>query len=99
MKQEVKKQETRKFRFDRLITAVFVLSMAAYLFTSIMLKAYNVSLLAQNRSNENQIVQLKAEVDSITMEVKELSDYNRVMQIIDGSSMGNVNTQVISILD
>ena len=99
MNAKVKKQTTRRFRFDRLITSVFVLSMIAYLCTSLMLKAYNVSLLAQTRNNENQIVQLQAEVDSITMEVKDLSDYNRVIKIIDGSSMGSANTQVISILD
>ncbi len=94
----MKKIVTRKKRlkYDAVIVAVFMFTAILYLATSIGLKSFNVSLAAKNQQNQQEIIQTKAEVDAITIQVKELSDYNRVMEtVVDEGLTGN--TSVVSI--
>lgn len=94
----MKKIVTKKKRLkaDAVIVAIFLFSAVIYLATSIGLKSFNVSLAAQTQSNKQEIVQVKAEVDAISIQVKELSDYNRVMETVTDEGLTN-NTVVVSI--
>lgn len=94
----MKKIVTKKKRLkaDAVIVAIFLFSAVIYLATSIGLKSFNVSLAAQTQNNKQEIVQVKAEVDAISIQVKELSDYNRVMETVTDEGLTN-NTVVVSI--
>ena len=85
-----------RIRWDRVVTAFFIFSAFMYLASSIFLKSYNVSLAVQQKQNQQLIVQTKAEVDALTIQVKQLSDYNRVMEMASVKGL-TTQTSVVSI--
>ena len=85
-----------RIRWDRVVTAFFIFSAFMYLASSIFLKSYNVSLATQQKQNQQLIVQTKAEVDALTIQVKQLSDYNRVMEMASVKGL-TTQTSVVSI--
>ena len=85
-----------RIRWDRVVTAFFIFSAFMYLASSIFFKSYNVSLAAKQKQNQQLIVQTKAEVDALTIQVKQLSDYNRVMEMASVKGL-TTQTSVVSI--
>ncbi|MGN1398763.1 MAG: hypothetical protein ACI4WG_02030 [Erysipelotrichaceae bacterium] len=86
----------KRIRWIRVLTAFCFLSAILYLGSSIFLKSYNVSLAAQQKENQQLIIQTKAEVDALTIQVKQLSDYNRVMEMASVKGL-TTQTTVVSI--
>lgn len=86
----------KRIKWDAVIVAVFMISAVLYLATSIGLKSFNVSLASKTQQNQQEIVQTKAEVDAISIQVKELSDYNRVMESVTDEGL-TYNAVVVSI--
>ncbi len=86
----------RRINFYNLTVVAFVLTVIFYLGVSIVLHSFNVNLASRLMENEAKIEALQAEVDAITIQVKELTDYNRVMDTVDGDLNSN-NSIVVSI--
>ncbi len=86
----------KRIKWDAVIVAIFMISAVLYLATSIGLKSFNVSLASKTQQNQQEIVQTKAEVDAISIQVKELSDYNRVMESVTDEGL-TYNAVVVSI--
>ena len=86
----------KRIKWDSVLVAVFLFSAVLYLAASIGLKSFNVSLASKNQQNQQEIVQTKAEVDAISIQVKELSDYNRVMETVTDEGLNN-SAVVVSI--
>jgi cell division protein FtsL len=86
----------KRIKWDSVLVAVFLFSAVLYLVASIGLKSFNVSLASKNQQNQQEIVQTKAEVDAISIQVKELSDYNRVMETVTDEGLNN-SAVVVSI--
>lgn len=85
-----KRKQTKKYRIriDNIFNALCVMcfiTFALFMLSKTCLKSYNVSLVARQQSNLNQIQQVKAEVDTINVTVKNLMDYNRVAGIVNTS--------------
>lgn len=93
MKERKIKRKLKTFNF---ITIVFVVTMAIYMVTSIVLKSFNVSLATRTASTNKVITELKSEVDTINAQVKELSDYNRVVTVLS-NDMNTIDTTVITV--
>ncbi|NLZ75947.1 MAG: hypothetical protein GX914_05525 [Erysipelotrichia bacterium] len=87
-----------KVKIHNLITMLFAVSVIVYLAVSICLHSFNVNLASRVADNETKIEALRAEVDAITIQVKELTDYNRVMDTVD-SDMNTSASIVVSIDD
>lgn len=87
-----------KVKIHNLITMLFAVSVIVYLAVSICLHSFNVNLASRVADNETKIEALRAEVDAITIQVKELTDYNRVMDTVD-SDMNTSTSIVVSIDD
>ena len=87
-----------KIKIHNLITMLFAVSVIVYLAVSICLHSFNVNLASRVADNETKIEALRAEVDAITIQVKELTDYNRVMDTVD-SDMNTSASIVVSIDD
>ena len=85
-----------KVKIHNLITMLFAVSVIVYLAVSIC--SFNVNLASRVADNETKIEALRAEVDAITIQVKELTDYNRVMDTVD-SDMNTSASIVVSIDD
>ncbi len=88
----MKKTKTRIKVFN-LLTLVFLATIIFYVAFSICLHSFNVNLASQLAQNEAKIEALSAEVDAITIQVKELTDYNRVMDTVDSDM--NSNTSIV----
>ncbi len=92
----MKKRKRIKLKSLGIVFCVF--TVVLYLAVSIILHSFNVNLASQLALNETRIEELKAEVDAITIQVKELTDYNRVMDTV-GSEMNSNSSIVVSIED
>jgi hypothetical protein len=71
-----------------IVAAIFFVTFAGYLVTSIVLKSYNVSLLAKQNALQDQILQVQVEVDTLNTQVTALQEKNRVMNMIDSEMNG-----------
>ena len=91
-------KKRRRIKLKSLGIVFCVFTVVLYLAVSIILHSFNVNLASQLALNETRIEELKAEVDAITIQVKELTDYNRVMDTVD-SDMNTSASIVVSIDD
>lgn len=91
-------KKRRRIKLKSLGIVFCVFTVVLYLAVSIILHSFNVNLASQLALNETRIEELKAEVDAITIQVKELTDYNRVMDTV-GSEMNSNSSIVVSIED
>ncbi len=87
------KKRKRRINVKNLGIMLCVLTVIFYLAVSICLHSVNVNYASQLAANEARIEELKAEVDAITIQVKELTDYNRVMDTVDSDM--NSNTSIV----
>ena len=84
-KQNVKKKKRKVspvFKFAATVTIVFITFGVIYLGTCIGLKSYNVSLDMQKQQIQEQIATVRSENATLSYEVKNLSDYDRIMNIV-----------------
>ncbi len=93
VKKETKKAPKRSLY--TLIRTCFHVVLAAYIVVCIVVKVYNVSLNRQQLEIEQQITTYQAEASTITAQISELQDYNRVVEYVDGSIMTNTTTRTI----
>lgn len=93
------KKGKKIIRFDRVCFLIFIISFVFYLVSVMAVKSYNIELSHRIVQTQEEITTLKSEVDSLTMNIKNLTDYNRVLNSIDASSMTNRNSTVITLGD
>jgi len=91
------KKSKKIFRFDRLCLLIFTFSFVSYLILVMALKSINIELSNKIVRTQNEITVVKSEVDSLTMSIKNLTDYSRVLDSIDATKMTNRNSTVITI--
>lgn len=91
------KKGKKIFRFDRLCIMIFTISLGAYLLLVMGLKSVNIELANKIVRTQNEITVIKSEVDSLTMNIKNLTDYSRVLDSIDATNMTNRNSTVITL--
>ncbi|HPW53841.1 MAG TPA: hypothetical protein PLI19_05230 [Erysipelotrichaceae bacterium] len=92
------KKTRKRIKIYNFITMLFAVTVIIYLACSICLHSVNVNYASQLAVNEARIEELKSEVDALTIQVKELTDYNRVMDTVDGDMSSNTSI-VVSIGD
>ncbi|MGI6608100.1 MAG: hypothetical protein ACOX1F_03880 [Erysipelotrichaceae bacterium] len=88
------KKTKKRINIHNFITVLCILTVIPYLATSIWLHSFNVEMATQIAKNEERIEGLKAEIDAITIQVKELTDYNRVMDTVDSDMNSNISIVV-----
>ncbi|MBO4217883.1 MAG: hypothetical protein IKX74_03400 [Erysipelotrichaceae bacterium] len=69
--------------FVTIVIVAFFVSLFAFLSTSIVLKSYNVSLMAEKKQMEARISNVQAEIDTLETQIADLQDRNRVLSMID----------------
>ena len=82
------------------VTALFVVflrSFAAFVGTSIFLKAYYVSLTAQKKQIENDISNIKAEIDTLETQIADLQARSRVLNMVDGDMQSTTSANVVDL--
>ena len=86
-----RKQVRRKIRYSGVIFMVFIASFVAFLASSIFLKSFNVSLDLARQNYRDEIIATRASNETLQYEVKELSNYDRIMNIVDKDMVANDN--------
>ena len=95
---QTKKLPRRKVKLQGIITLAFAFTFIAFLFTSIFLKSLNVSLDMAKQDYQEQIAAIKVSNETLKYEVKELSNYDRIMNTV-GTDMSANDDVVYTISD
>lgn len=95
----MKKRNTIRIKYENIFGAICIFSFVLYLVSVMWLKSINIELQNSIVRTNNEITVIKSEVDSLTMNIKNLTDYNRVLDSIDATNMTNRNSTVITIGD
>ena len=88
---QVSQSPRRRIRYSGVIFVCFIATFIAYLASSIFLKSFNVSLDLSRQSYQDQIIATRASNETLQYEVKELSNYDRIMNIVDGDMVADDN--------
>ena len=92
-RKETKKRYKLKFKF-----VFFALSLCTYLFTRTFLTARNASLSKQYQENQEKILQLTKEAETLKLDVQNLSTYDRIKMVTDNSDMSLNQNNVVNII-
>ncbi len=95
----MKNTNKKKYRikWKNVLVLVTCIMSVAYLCSAVFLKSYNVGLADEQKKINKEITTMKAEVDAMTMQVKDLSEYTRVLDMIDDKTMSNADTKVVTL--
>ncbi|MCR5068076.1 MAG: hypothetical protein K6A14_08460 [Erysipelotrichaceae bacterium] len=93
----MKKKKKLLSTFVTALFVVFLLSFATFVGTSIFLKAYNVSLTAQKKQIENDISNIKAEIDTLETQIADLQARGRVLNMVDGEMQSTTSANVVDL--
>ncbi|MDD2592217.1 MAG: hypothetical protein PHP11_05240 [Erysipelotrichaceae bacterium] len=77
----VRKRKIKRLKYTALALLLFVLSFGLFLFTSIYLRTYNLSLVQKTVECNERIEVMKTQNESLALEIQQLSAYDRVMAI------------------
>ena len=97
MKETKKAKPRRRVKLSGVIFVVFIVTFIAFLGSSIVLKSVNVSLNLSKQDYETQIAAVRKNNETLKAEVSELSNYDRVMNIVDGDNLTNNTNNVFTI--
>ncbi len=86
----------KRIRPVGLVGVIFTLTFALYLLSSIVLKSVNVSLNLQRQNYYNEIAKVQAANETASMQLQQLSAYDRVSTIA-GSDLANDTANVVNI--
>ncbi len=93
MKKTAVKKTARKRRLkvSGLVFVTFVFTFVAFLVSSIFLKSLNVSLDIARQDYEYKIASVRQSNELLQLEVRDLSNYDRVMGKLDSGMYANDN--------
>jgi cell division protein FtsL len=87
----------RKLRTSGVIFVVFLFTFVCYLASCIFLRSLNVSLNLTKQNYQSQIASMRRNNELLASEVSNLSNYDRVMNIVGGEAMSYNNNNVFTI--
>jgi cell division protein FtsL len=85
----------RKIRLTAVATILFMLSLSAYLFSSIILRAYNVQLSVQIQNMRQEISLLERSNHALNIELLALRSKDRVMAIAFEAGLSSNQENVV----
>ena len=81
----------RRLKVTGLIFVTFMITFVAFLVSSIFLKSLNVTLDISRQDYEYQIASVRQSNELLQLEVRDLSNYDRVMGKLDSDMHANDN--------
>jgi len=92
----------RKRRVRRVKTSFFALvfclfTFVIYLFSSLFLRTYNVSLSRSLQTCNAEITSYQRENAAIALQVQQLSTYDRVLASVEGEDMSVMEENIVTI--
>ncbi len=93
----IKKRKIRRIKISAVALMVFTFSFALYLFTSLFLRNYNVSLSKKIQKNNTEITEYTALNQALELDIQQLSSYDRVMAIANDSNMALYKDNIITV--
>ncbi len=87
----------RRIRLTAVATILFMLSLSAYLFSSIILRAYNVQLSVQIQKIHQDITVLERSNHVLNIELQALRSKDRVMAIANEAGLSSNQENIVII--
>lgn len=75
-------KKTRKLKLLNFSFSLFLILGVAFIFSTTILRSYNVALSAKVSRMNSEILELSKEKETLQLEISELSSYNRVTAIV-----------------
>ena len=92
-----RKRRIRKLRISALSGLLCAACFAFYLFSSLIVRTYNVSLSKKIQNNNLQISALQSENETIALEIQQLSAYDRVISIASEDNLAMYQDNIVTI--
>lgn len=83
---------------EGIITAVFMVSVLAFLFSATILRAHNVSLTKQSTYIERAKDKLQNDVANLEVEVKQLDNRDRILEIAKEHGLSINQNSIVSVV-
>jgi len=93
----MKKRRFNIAKVYNLVAKVCFVSLVLFLLATLGLRTFNVEMNSKIRTNKDEIVRLQSEVDVVTAQVKELSSYAQVVEVINEKKMKVTNGSIIDL--
>ena len=91
---KAKRNRKIRVRFDLILLA---LSMLCYFVTRTYVSAYNVNLSNKYQENQEKILQLTKEGETLQLDVQNLSTYDKIRLVTDNSDLSINTNNVINV--
>lgn len=75
-------KKTRKIKLLNISFTLFLVMGTIFIFSTTLLRSYNVALSAKVSKMNDEIAKLSKEKETLQLEISELSSYNRVTAIV-----------------
>lgn len=95
MAKKITRVKRRYLKIEGLCFLVFGLSLFAWMFSSIFLRAYNVQLSVAIQKTQTEIVRLNQSNEVLNVEIQNLSSKDRVMAIAKEAGLSVIQENVI----
>lgn len=95
----VKKRKRRRFKPLNFGLLIFSFTVVVWIFSSILIKAEEVSLQVSIQNTRETIAQTKLSNEQLALEISDLANYQRVATIAKDEGLQTYQTNVISLDD
>lgn len=91
-------KKVRKFKVLNFSFTLFLVLGVAFIFSTTLLRSYNVALSAKVSKMNDEIAELSKEKETLQLEISELSSYNRVTAIV-GDELSYDSSNFVTVVE
>lgn len=91
-------KKVRKFKILNFSFTLFLVLGVAFIFSTTLLRSYNVALSAKVSKMNDEIAELSKEKETLQLEISELSSYNRVTAIV-GDELSYDSSNFVTVVE
>ncbi len=91
------RKKRRKLRLNVFAVLLFSASLIAWLISSLLINTYNARLAMKIQKMNDELVSLKAENQSLTYEISNLENKDRVYAAAEAADLSQLGDNIISI--
>ena len=93
----VRKRRVRRVKTSFFALVFWLFTFVIYLFSSLFLRTYNVSLSRSLQTCNAEITSYQRENAAIALQIQQLSTYDRVLASVEGEDMSVMEENIVTI--
>ena len=95
---KIRTRKIKRMKVSAIAFLFLVFAASLYLFSSLFLRTYNVTLSRRIQSTKTEIITCSADNDKLKEDIQSLSSYDRVMSIALGDNMALYQANITTVI-